>query len=104
MATQDNTVKVGEGGNRFVPPTLTVAAGTPVHWVVVGQAHTVTSNGNPDANVECTPHSAENFSSGEMDPGDPNTSTFDHTFNTTGSFSYHCEIHGCGMKGTINVI
>ncbi|MGC2573879.1 MAG: plastocyanin/azurin family copper-binding protein [Candidatus Nitrosopolaris sp.] len=116
MATKDkdNTVKVGDPtmGNVFVPPDLTITAGTSVHWVNPAQgpqnphphAHTVTSNGYPGSNFPCTPSSTENFDSGEMDPGDPDTGTFDHTFNTTGIFGYHCEIHGCDMKGTIKVI
>jgi hypothetical protein len=43
----------------------------------------------------CSPTSSENFDSGSVDPG----GKFEHTFNTPGSFSYHCEIHGTDSTG-----
>src|SRR4051794_20305242 len=50
--------------------------------------HTVTSDAG----------SAETFDSGGLESGD----MFGNTFNTPGSFTYHCEIHSF-MHGTVNV-
>jgi len=105
MTATDNTVKTGdrnhpELGNVFIPEVLSVAAGTTVHWVNDDdEAHTVKSN---PGSMGCEPSSSESFDSGPP-PGLQSGDTFDHTFNTPGSYSYHCEIHGCDMKGTIKV-
>jgi plastocyanin len=31
------------------------------------------------------------------------TGTFSNTFNTAGSFPYHCQVHGTSMSGTVTV-
>lgn len=68
----------------FNPSTLTVAPGTTVTWTNNGStAHTITG---PD------------WDSGQVQPG----STFTHTFNTAGTFAYHCTIHPT-MTGQIIV-
>ena len=41
----------------------------------------------------------ETFDSGNL----PSGSEYVHTFTNTGSFGYHCKIHG-GMTGTVNVV
>jgi plastocyanin len=70
----------------FNPPTLTVAKGTSVTWQNNdGVAHTSTS----DAGV---------WDSGNISQG----SSKSVTFNTAGTFSYHCTIHPM-MVGTIVV-
>lgn len=90
-----NVVTIGD--NFFRPQNLTVALGTTVHWTNTGGSlHTVTSN---PGSLGCSPSSTENFASITLNNGD----SFDHRFNTSGSFSYHCEIHGCNMSGTITV-
>ena len=83
----------------FSPATLTIAKCDTVTWLhnQAGEIHTVTSDaadvfdsrgGNPDA---------------RMQQGD----SFSHTFNNTGTFIYHCVVHGgaggAGMSGTISV-
>lgn len=71
----------------FSPPTVTVKIGDKVAWTNGDEtAHTVTFD---DASVA---------GSGNLNPG----TTFESTFATAGSFSYHCKIHP-GMKGTVNV-
>jgi plastocyanin len=102
----NNTVKMGdpELGNVFIPQVLSIPVGTTVHWVNADEEpHTVTSN---PRTLHCNPTSTENFDSGPVDPD----GTFEYTFNTHGSFNYHCEFHAqCGngapggMIGTINV-
>ena len=84
-------VIIGQGGARtFSPATLNIAAGTTVHWIWSTGFHSTTSgNGAPDGN----------WDSGNLTP----PSTFDHTFNTAGTFPYYCVVHGVMMSGTINV-
>ena len=83
--------------NAFNPPNATINAGQTVTWTNSGALpHTVTSNPGP---AGCAPPSAENFASATLSPGN----TFQHTFNTPGTFNYHCEIHGCAMAGMVTV-
>jgi plastocyanin len=64
-------------GFAFLPQTLTVAKGTTVTWTNNDSTtHTVTS----DSGV---------WDSGNLAPG----KTFSFTFNQTGTFPYHCNIH-----------
>ena len=90
------TVTVAVGDNYFANPnpgshTTTISVGDTVHWNWVGtNNHSVTSD---------TP--------GIFDyPGAPTfavaTGTFDFTFNSAGTFNYHCIVHS-GMDGTIVV-
>ncbi len=61
----------------FSPQTLTVAKGATVTWTNNDSTtHTVTS----DSGV---------WDSGDLAPG----KTFNYTFNQTGTFPYHCNIH-----------
>jgi plastocyanin len=76
-------------GMAFTPSTITVAAGTTIKWTNKdGVAHTVTNDSG----------STEIFDSGSMADG----AAFSHTFNTSGSFSYHCAFH-MAMKATVVV-
>ena len=74
-------------GNRaFTPDNLEVAAGTTVTWTNTDSvSHTSTSNGS-------------GWDSGIIQPG----RQFSFTYQTAGSFSYHCAIHP-GMVGTVTV-
>jgi plastocyanin len=86
------------GDDLFSPSKLTINKGQTVHWTNKGnEQHSV--NSNPAAG-NCSPTSAEAFESPTLNPGD----TFDHTFNASGTFAYHCEFHGCPMRGTITVM
>jgi plastocyanin len=75
----------------FSPASVTIKAGQTVFWSNNGpSAHTTTS----DTGV---------WDSGTLSPG----STFQMTFNTPGSYSFHCTIHPPaiypGFTGTITV-
>jgi plastocyanin len=83
-------------GGKFAPSTLSIQVGDTVLWTNAGSSHTVTSN--PGA-LSCAPPSMESFNSGIIGNG----ATFSHKFTMAGTFAYHCEIHGCGMSGTIVV-
>ncbi|GGX62930.1 cupredoxin domain-containing protein [Streptomyces hiroshimensis] len=73
---------------RFVPQTLTVNVGDTVTWVNdSGSTHTTTSD---------TPRWDFTVGPGQSSPP--------VSFNTPGTFPYHCTPHaGLGMTGTITV-
>jgi plastocyanin len=71
----------------FSPAEKMITKGTTVKWTNQDPyAHTVTS----DDNV---------FNSGNLNQGQ----TFEYTFNTPGTYDYHCIYHAPGMKGRIIV-
>ena len=72
-------------GNRFRPPTLTVARGTRVRWV------------NRD-NVSHTTTSNTGIWDSTLSPGE----RFARRFRRAGEFNYRCTIH-TGMSGRIVV-
>jgi len=89
-----HNVSVGQGGNQFVDSvsgntTTTITRGTTVHWVWVQSFHSTTSDDS----------AAEQWDSGEHAA----PFTFDRVFNNTGSFQYHCTVHGSMMSGTVVV-
>jgi plastocyanin len=74
-------------GNRaFMPDDLETTVGTTVTWTNTDSvAHTSTSNGS-------------GWNSGTIAPGQ----AFSFTFQTAGTFAYHCAIHP-GMVGSVVV-
>jgi plastocyanin len=83
--------KVCMNALSFGPSSLTITAGTTVTWQNGSVAtHTVTS----DVGSTLT------YNSGSVGPG----GTFSQTFNTAGTYAYHCTFHvASGMTGTITV-
>ena len=84
-------------GFTFSPDDLTIEAGDTVVFDNVSGFHNV--NGTTDA----YPDNPEGFTSGV-----PAASpwTFSFTFDTVGTYGYHCDVHGApgsGMFGTITV-
>jgi len=71
----------------FVPATVTIKAGSSVTWT----------------NMDTAPHTATDlanaFDSGSLTTGQ----TFNFTFNTTGTFTYHCLIHSM-MKTAVVIV
>ena len=76
-------------GTAFNPSTRTVTVGTTVEWV----------NQDPFAHTTTRSASPETWDSGTLNAG----GRFSRLFNTAGSFSYICNIHGVAMSGTIVV-
>jgi len=71
----------------FTPSQVTINKGQTVTWTNNDSvAHTVTSD------------TGSELSSETIEPG----AKYNHTFNTAGSFQYHCSIHS-SMRGTIVV-
>ena len=72
--------------SAFAPDDLTIAAGTTVTWINTDSvSHTSTSDGT-------------GWNSATLEPG----GRFAFTFQTAGTFPYHCVIHP-GMVGTVVV-
>ncbi len=83
---QSGNVPVSIAGFAFVPADLTITAGSTVTW----------------KNNDTVAHTATG-DAGEFDSGNlANGASFAHTFNTKGTFTYHCAIHAT-MKATIVV-
>ncbi|MFM9105252.1 MAG: ScyD/ScyE family protein, partial [Chloroflexota bacterium] len=84
---QTVNVEVPAGQDAFSPQTLTVVAGTTVVWTNNDDdPHTVTTD---DGSV----------ASGPIAKG----ATFSHTFDTPGTWAYHCEFHPA-MTATVVVV
>ncbi len=74
------TVDVSIVDYAFQPTPVTIQPGDTVRWTnTVSTLHTVTSDVG----------SAESFGSGNLGL----SQTFTHTFNSVGTFGYHCSIH-----------
>ena len=94
--TNNNSGGGGGGGNAntiymnnmaYSNTNLQISAGVRVTWVNNdNMTHTVTADDN-------------SFDSGDIGPG----GTFNYTFNTAGTYAYHCKYHST-MKGAIVVI
>jgi plastocyanin len=90
-AQQEESVSVVD--DAYQPREIEVDEGATVTWTNNGDStHTVTSSdGDFDA-------------SGDMDPGD----SFSVTFEDSGDYDYYCEYHGSaggeGMAGTVTVL
>ena len=82
-----------DNGKFFIPDTLTVSKGTTATWVNDDSVvHTVTS-GKPNSK-----NGGAEFNSSYLDAG----KTFQHTFDTAGTFPYYCTLHPF-MKGKVIV-
>ncbi len=95
-----------QGAWRFEPEDVEVALGGTVEWQFVSAGHNVTSH--PDADPKCeNPEGAEPFKSYEGDrhhSTNPVDSTFEHTFETAGEYTYVCVPHATQMVGTVTVV
>lgn len=88
---QSVTVDVGTEGNNgtnaFAPAVVKLSPGTTVTWNWVEGYHNVVAT-------------EETFDSGEPEKN----GTFEHTFETPGTFLYYCAPHkSMGMKGAVIV-
>lgn len=83
------TETVNIKGMLFTPSQITVAKGGTVTW---------TNNDTVAHTVVADVSDANGPNSGNIEPG----GTYSFTFETTGSFQYHCSIHS-SMHGTIVV-
>lgn len=63
--------------NNFTPKTVTIRKGQSVTWTAKEGAHTVKADNG-------------SFQSGTLSAG----KSFSHTFDTPGTYGYHCTFHG----------
>jgi plastocyanin len=88
---QPGSSEIHLGAASFSPGSLSVARGTAVRWINDTSAgHTITPNTAGQAGAW-----ADHGISGQG-------TTFEFTFNTAGTYDYHCNIHA-GMTGKITV-
>ena len=83
----------------YDPASITVAPGDTVTWTVTksaGAPHSVTSGKPGDADA------GKLFDSG-IDGLKDDGQTFQHTFESAGTFAYFCTVHGAAMSGTVIV-
>jgi plastocyanin len=72
--------------NNFTPDSMTIPKGCTIKWTnTTTKDHTTTSD------------------TGIWDIPLPPSGTYTRTFNTAGTFAYHCEVHGNSMRGEIIV-
>jgi plastocyanin len=87
----------------YTPDTVRVEVGETVRWENSSAVmHTVTADPEEAFKDESVtlPDGASTFNSGNMDPGQ----TFEHTFETPGTYRYFCIPHeAVGMRGTVIV-
>ena len=95
-----------QGKWAFEPEEVEVTVGGTVEWYFESGGHNVTSD--PDAHNKCeNPEGAEPFKSYEGDNHlsvNDVDSTFSHTFETPGEYTYVCVPHATRMVGYITVV
>lgn len=92
------TVEVGVGDNSllFGPPAILVDPGTTVQWEWTGEGGS--------HNVVHEPDSEDGERAFESELMDAEGDTFEHTFESEGTFRYYCAPHRTiGMKGVVAV-
>ena len=87
---------ISVSNNTFSPGTKTVAVGTSVRWAWNS------CSGDVYSGQTCGSHSVT-FDDGTASSPLQDQGTFDKTFSAAGTFTYHCQIHGASMTGTITV-
>ena len=99
-----NVSMTSEGSEFYFDPIgLFVEPGTTVTWTNESGAHSSTAyqEGNGPAEVTRIPEGAEAWDSGTLSE---QGATFEHTFETTGTYDYYCIPHKTlGMVGRIVV-
>ncbi|HZF07915.1 MAG TPA: Calx-beta domain-containing protein [Thermoanaerobaculia bacterium] len=92
-------VQVGGSGLVYTPSVVTIHVGDTVRWTNAGGFHNAHAD---DGSFQCS-DSCNNGSNGPSG----NAWSFTHTFNTAGTFLYHCDQHGApggaGMSGQVVV-
>lgn len=87
-------------GVRFLPRETTVRAGETVTWIHKDSGlnhHVAADDGSFDSHPTCGRPAGVCMKGGD---------TYSHTFRRTGTYGYHCRLHGRpghGMAGTVTV-
>ena len=86
--------------DAFSPAAKSIPVGTTLQW-----AWNSCTSGDPynGTGATCVEHSVT-FDDGSASSALQSQGSFSKTFNTPGTYTYHCQIHGTmGMTGTITV-
>jgi plastocyanin len=92
---------ISVNNDAFSPGTKTVPAGTTLKWAW----NSCTGGTDPygGGQTSCVQHSVT-FDDGSASSPLQDQGIFEKTFNTPGTYTYHCMVHGSlGMTGTITV-
>ncbi|HUQ19553.1 MAG TPA: plastocyanin/azurin family copper-binding protein [Gemmatimonadaceae bacterium] len=92
----NRTLSVTVTNNSFTPGATTITHGSTVQWT--WNTCTGDGYGSTDACVEHTVTFDDGPTSQMQDRG-----TFQRTFNTAGTYKYHCAVHGAAMSGEVKV-
>ena len=95
-AVNTNTVVIAE--QSFNPGVVSVPAGTTVTW----EWKACTDDGYGGYGG-CVSHNVTFDDGSSIASSTQSTGTFSRTFNTVGTYKYHCAIHGAGMSGQVTV-
>jgi plastocyanin len=90
-----NTVTLSDA--TFQPGTLTVSKGTTVTWKWAA------CEAGYGSYTSCPTHSVIFDDGSNIASPTQSDGTFSRNFATTGTFKYHCAIHGTSMAGQITV-
>lgn len=91
-----STIHLSITNNHFSPSRDSVEAGSTLTWTW----NTCTGDGY--GGTSCGSHSVQ-FDNQGPNSGIQSSGTFSRTFADTGTFTYHCAVHGAAMSGTITV-
>lgn len=91
-----NTMSLMVINNHFSPATDSVPAGSTLKWTW----NTCTGDGYGGSS--CGSHSVQ-FDDAGPSSDIQSSGTFSRTFDTAGTFTYHCAVHGAAMSGKIVV-
>ena len=86
--------------DAFSPAAKSIPVGTTLQW-----AWNSCTSGDPynGTGATCVEHSVT-FDDGSASSALQSQGSFSKTFNTPGTYTYHCQVHGTmGMTGTITV-
>ncbi len=96
-----NTVSLVD--SSFSPASLTIKSGQTVTWQWSACSDTTGSGGYGYGSGSCISHQISfDDGSGVVSPLQ-DAGSFNRTFTTTGTFKYHCLVHGSYMSGQITV-
>jgi plastocyanin len=91
-----NTVVIAE--QAFNPGVVNVTPGTTVTW----EWKACTDDGYGGYGG-CVSHNVTFDDGSNIASSTQSTGTFSRTFNTAGTYKYHCVVHGAGMSGQVTV-
>ena len=91
-----NTVLIAD--QAFNPGTVNVPVGTTVTW----QWQACSDDGYGGYST-CVSHNVTFDDGSNIASSTQSAGTFSRTFNTAGTYKYHCTIHGAAMSAQINV-